>query len=346
MKRLFTILLAAFFAANLSAQIVDTVLFENFQAEVIPEFPIFPFGDDTTWINVDEDGLNPFDNNEDRRRWYDSAFFHFAEDSITGETNYCAASLSYMEGFAPGNRNWLITPPIQVTDENYTFHWKSAPFQLPRYMDGYLVLVSTTSNDLYAGVFTDTIFQAASMESSVGDGQSIAVEDFVFTRGYIHADSLRDQDYVVLWEPGDSTLMRGLLEPHSVSLAAYAGQQVYIAFLHNADDDYFLAIDDVLAVRTQTSSVNDLIIKDLRFVTYPNPASEWLNVMYRLPAAASVSLRVADMGGRTVSEAFVNTTLPAGEQQHNLSVRNLAPGAYSLVLQVDGQSLTKLFVKK
>lgn len=345
MKQLFTFLFIALITTSASAQVADTLLFENFQADKFPEWGTVPLGDDINWVTFDEDGLTPYDNNDAHRAWYRSVFFYNPTDSITGETNYCAASLSYMQGFAVGNRNWLITPPIHVTDENVTLHWKSAPFQLPRYLDGYLVLGGVGSNDLFNGAFQDTLFNAASMTEITGNSQSILISDFAFTPGYIHADGLTNEDYFDLWAPDDSTLLHAILEPHSVSLAQYAGQTVYFAFLHNSDDDYLLAIDDVLITSTQTSNANDLKIQDFRFVTYPNPVDNQLNVLYRLPEPATVSIRIVDMNGRNVLTSNTLQQL-AGEQQTNLNLGKLASGSYSLVLQVGDQVMTKLFLKK
>jgi len=341
MRITITCLALALCATISSAQVVDTILFENFQTDKFGEWGTVPLGDDATWVSFDEDGLPPYDGDDNHRAWYFSQFFYNAEDTLTGEVNYCAASHSYLEGFAIGNRNWLITPPIQVTNSNYTLHWKSAPFQLPRYMDGYVVMAAVGSNDLFSNVFTDTLFQAASMDAITGTGNSINLSNFTFTPGYIHADSLRNDDYVDLYAPGDSTLLRGILEQHSVSLGQYAGQTIYLAFLHNADDDYFMAVDDILVTRSQTSGAgNGLNEQDFRFVTYPNPVVNNLNVMYRLPEAAEVSVSVRDITGKTVIQQPAAWQL-AGEYQTDLNLTKLPSGTYTVSLQIGHSVLSK-----
>jgi Secretion system C-terminal sorting domain len=346
MKKLFTFLLFALISTISTAQVIDTILFENFQTDKFPEWGTVPLGNDTTWVTFDEDGLTPYDSDDNHRAWYHSTFFYNAEDTITGDINYCASSLSFMLGFLEGNRNWLITPPIHVNDANFTLHWKSAPFQLPRYLDGYLVLGNAGSNDIFNDQnFKDTLFQASSMLATVGNGSSVLIHNFSFTPGYIHADSLKNEDYFDLWEPGDSTLCHGILEPHSVSLAQYAGQTVYFAFLHNADDDYFLAIDDVLITKSSTSSANDLNGNDFRFVTYPNPVVGNLNVMYRLQEPAAVTLRVFDTAGKLMMTTGA-LAQQAGEQQSNLFLGKMPPGSYVLSLQVGEKVLTKVFQKQ
>lgn len=350
MKRLYASLFFALTFSLLHAQFVDTVFFENFQGidDPVPNWPLFPSGDDLTWVNNDADGLEPFTFDDVDRQWFSSEFFYDATDSVTGETNYVVASLSYMANFAVGNRNWLIMPPIQVIDDSYTLHWSSAPFQLPRYMDGYSVWASVDGNDLYgfSNPFTDLVFRAASMDAVVGEGESIDISNFTFTPGYFHADSLQDTTYVEPWTPGDTTLMHAYLEPHSVSLAAYAGETLYIAFLHDSDDDYYLALDDFLVTRNVASGAQDQAALDLRFRTYPNPVVDKLNVLYRLSAPARASLRLSDMGGRLLWEANSAGTQPAGEQSFNVPTARLAPGAYTITLTVGDAAVSRVFVKK
>lgn len=182
------------------------------------------------------------------------------------------------------------------------------------------------------------------MDAITGDGNSIALADFSFTPGYIHADSLEDNYYYRV--ASDSTLMYGYMEPHSVSLSAYNGQSIYIAFLHNSDDDYFFSIDDILVVSTTPSSTQSAEAIDFRFVTYPNPVANFLNVLYRLPETSPVSIRVTDMAGRVVATPVQNASMAAGEQQHNIDLRLLVRGTYAITLQVGDQLLTKMFVKK
>lgn len=345
LKFLLPVTLCLLISTAAQSQVVDTILFENFQEDHFPDWATYPAGDDQTWVNFDEDGLEPYDFNDEHRAWYWSDFFYNAEDTITGEINYCAASLSYMDGFLHGNRNWLITPPIHISNDQFTLHWKSAPFQLPRYMDGYLVLAAEGSNDIFSDAFRDTLFQAASMEDIVGDGSSVLLENYTFTPGYIHADSLRNDEYVDYWAPGDSSLLHGILEPHSVSLAQYAGKDIYLAFLHNSDDDYYFAIDDILVQKSNSSGVHNLNNTDFRFVTYPNPVATQLNVLYRLATQATVSLVVYDIQGKMILEIPAKAQ-QEGEHQVNLNLSRLTQGSYTLSLKIGEQVLSKIFVKK
>ena len=341
MKQLFTFLLSVFLSLQANSQVIDTILFENFQLDPFPAMGLVPLGDDTTWVNADEDGLDAVTQVDDDKRWTYAEFYFNALDSLTGETNYCASSYSYLNNSLPGNRNWLITPPIHVQDANYTFHWKSASYQMPRYLDGYLVMASEGSNDLYAGAFTDTLFQAASMVSITGNGQSLDISNFTFTDGYIHANGVTDTTYYI----PSTGIAYGRLEPHSVSLAQYTGKMIYLAFLHNSDDDNLLALDDILVTRSTASGTNDVAMADLRFVTFPNPVENILNVLYRLAVPTEVTLQVSDVQGRVLQNIALGR-LGAGEQQHDLNLRNLSTGRYVITLHAGETIVSRVFVKK
>lgn len=341
MKKFFTISLLTVLSFSLNAQIIDTVLFENFQNDPFPNLPSVPTGNDTTWVNCDEDGLAAITGEFTDQFWAFAEFYFNALDSITGETNYCASSYSYLEGSKPGNRNWLITPPIQVQDANYTLHWKSASYQMPRYLDGYLVLAAENTNNLFEGDFKDTLFQAASMVAITGDGESINVSNFEFTDGYIHANNVTDHTYYL-----DGTgIAYGLLEPHSVSLSQYSGKTIYLAFLHNSDDDNLLALDDILVTRTATSGTFEANLADLRFVTFPNPVENFINVMFRLQQPTDVALKITDVLGHEIQNINLGR-LAAGEQQQDLNLRNLPAGQYFVSIQAGETMAARSFIKK
>jgi Secretion system C-terminal sorting domain/Cleaved Adhesin Domain len=340
MKKMLSLLLFCTATMLVVAQsAADTLLFENFQDNKFPQWGTAPVGNDVNWVYYDQDGLQPFDKLPEHRSWYHSIAFYDPNTAGSIETNYCAASFSWMAGFAPGNRNWLITPPLHVSDNNLVLHWKSASHQLPHYMDGYLVLVATDSNLPQA--FTDTLFQAASMTGFTGSTISANVADFTFTPGVLHQNGA----YTAPWDVDDATVLRGLLEPHSVSLSAYAGKTIYLAFLHNSDDDYMLALDDVLVTNAAATTATGAAAADaFRFVTYPNPAAHQLNVMYRLAQPALVNMRVTDTQGKVVLQSN-RLQQQAGEQQTSLPIAALPAGSYHLSLQIGDQVLTKAFVK-
>jgi hypothetical protein len=348
---LITLLLA--FTVSLSAQTgtVDTVLWQDFETDPTPDWQLYPLGDDTIWVNYDADGLTPDGGLEEQKQWFWGPFFSSFIDTLSGDTiaTNCLRSKSWMAGFAEGNRNWFITPPIQLMNNTYTLSWQSAPLQGPRYADGYSVWISTTSNDVISepNPFTTRVYQEAQMVSfPSGQGGTIDPSIFTFSPGYIHADTFSNWEYQGLFTDGDSTLLTGFLQPHSVSLSAFAGQKIYIAFLHDADDDNQLAIDDILVSRTSTVGTADPLESSVRFFTYPNPVDNHLNVLYRLEQASDVSMMITDVSGRVVSTPLNRSNQPAGEYNHTLMLGQLAKGAYTVTLNVNGRSFSRNVVKR
>jgi hypothetical protein len=345
MTKIYTLFAGLLLACSLHAQTQDTLLIENFNWEDYDhtvDWSTIPFGDDQTFVNFDEDGFTPDGGDAIQFRWYWTDAF-FAPDTIP---NGVLASKSWMEGFLPGNRNWFIFPPVTIPDSTYTLSWKSAPRQLLRYMDGYTVLGAEGTNDIFSNAFTDTLFRAAQMIDIVGDGDIQTVDNFTFSEGYIHADGATKAEYLAL-DPNDPNLYVGYLEPHTVSLSAYAGKTMYFAILHDSDDDNLLMIDDILVVGgASATGTNAPNTADFRFTTYPNPIENNLNVLFRLPQAAAVSLQVSDMTGKIVRRDLQSEQLQAGEHQRDLRLGDLPKGAYNVTLVIGEQSLSKVLVKK
>lgn len=343
MTKIYTLFAGLLLACSLHAQTQDTLLYENFNWEDYDhtiDWSTIPFGDDQTFVNFDADGFTPNGGQDIQKTWYLSDVFN-APDTFP---NLVLASLSWMDGSLPGNRNWFILPPLTIPDSTYTLSWKSAPFQLLRYMDGYSVLAAVGSNDIFADVFTDTLFRAAQMIDIVGDETIQTLDNYTFSEGYIHADGLLKTEY---YNADDPTLYAGYLEPHTVSLSAYAGKTMYFAIVHDSDDDNLLMIDDILVVGgTNVTGTNAPSTANFRFTTYPNPIENNLNVLFRLPQAATVSLQVGDMNGKIVRRDLQFEQLQAGEHQRDLRLGDLPKGSYTVTLVIGEQSLSKVLVKK
>jgi len=339
MKNLFFFLLISFISNFCSAQ-VDTVLFEDFQENPFFDIALEFTGNDTDWVNYDEDGLPTILGSSNSLQWYGGDAFVNAFDSITGITEHVALSLSYLEDFLPGNRNWLILPPLDITDDSYMLHWESAPSQMPRYMDGYEVLLSTTGNNVNTD-FSESLFKAASMDGITGDSQSTDYSNFTFTEGYLHADGGTDSTYIF---PG-ITVNTGLLEPHSVDLSGYSGQTVYLAFLHNSDDDNIIAIDDILVTRSMASGSEDLVEDKFRIECYPNPVISSMNLSYRIQSNKEVQIQITDMNGRNLVQKHLGT-VPPGVYVENIDLATLPAGAYQVILIIDKVHHQTNIVKK
>lgn len=323
----------------------DTLFFLNFQTDPSATMADFPDAGitDSMWVNFDEDGLPAASS-------YPSDYFFDLDwgspDSIPAtDSNFVFISRSWLVDFDTSSSNWLISPAMNIVDDQATLHWKSATYQGPRYMDGYSVKILTGSQD----IFTETpveVFRAAEMTEIIGNSGSVDQSNFLFSPGYIHADGYTDTTYFI---PADTALGEnihiGLLEPHSLSLDGYAGQTVFVAWHHDSSDDNLLMIDDLLLLGNAVSGTNDPVLADLRFVTYPNPVENFLNVMFRLEKPANVQLEIVSQDGKTVAAKPVKKAV-TGDFTEQFDLRNLASGMYTVILTVDNQRFTKNMFRK
>jgi hypothetical protein len=331
---------------------MDTLLSEDFQDLVLdPEPVIFPEGSNDTWVNWDADAL-PAAQSRDGDWFLDVDQYQLeVSDSIAPtDTNFVFGSSSWLEGFEPGNRNWLITPPITIVDDQATFHWQSASFQGPRYHDGCSILVSTGEN--FESSFTDTLYRTAQMIEPLPAGASdveinaFNVDSFFFAPAgaYVQADRYTNDAFFLA--DTASALYLGRLEPFSVSLADYAGQTIYIAIVHDSDDDNLIFIDDLLVLGTDPlTTVDEPSPSGIRLVTYPNPATNFLNVLFRLDEAAAVTLEAFDIQGQRV-KSLQPQQLPIGEQTMRLNVSQLPSGTYNIVLTINDVRYVRPIVKQ
>lgn len=306
----------------------DTLLYENFDVDPTGTYLPFNSGNDQDWVNFDADGLP--DANNRPQEWFWSPGGFADADSSDG----CLFSSSWLQGFLPGNRNWLMTPPIQIADASAVLSWTSAPRQTPLYVDGYSVLISTTDN--IEANFTDVAFQASQYLS--GSGNSFS--GYTFSPGFVHGE---DGTYTQFDASADSSRLIGVQRPFSVSLAQYAGQTIYIAFLHDADDDNLISLDDILITGTLTS-VNE-IDGELSVSVYPNPAADKIELSYYLPRAAAVIADIYDVKGSKVMSVRRGMQL-GGQQKLTIDVSSLSEGLYNVVLNLNGKTVESKFVKQ
>jgi hypothetical protein len=334
------------FSMTLGAQ-NDTLFFMDFQIDPSAAMAIYPEPGvtDTMWVNFDEDA-------KPAQASFPSNFFLDLDwnspDTIAAtDSSFVFVSRSWLADGDTISSNWLISPAMQIVDDKATLHWKSAPFQGPRYVDGYAVKILVGSQDFYsATTMVETVFRAAEMTGILGESSSLDVDSFTFSPGYIHANGYTLTDYFV---PADTSAgddyHLGILEPHSLSLADYAGKTIYVAWHHDSADDNLLMIDDLLLLgTTPLSGTADISGQDLRFVTYPNPVVNFVNVMFRLPEPADVQLEIyAKDGKRMAAKAPFKSV--SGEMNEQFDLRSFPSGAYTLVLTIGNQRFTKNLVK-
>ena len=303
----------------------DTLLYENFDVDPTASYLPFNSGNDLTWVNFDADALA--DANGRPQDWFWSEGGFADVDTSDG----CLFSSSWLAGFLPGNRNWLMTPPIYIADASAVLSWKSASRQTPLYLDGYSVLISTTDN--IETSFTDVAFQAG--QYLTGTGGNFA--NYTFSPGFVHG-----QDGTYIQFDTDSSRWIGEQRPFSVNLAQYAGQTIYIAFLHDADDDNLISIDDILITGTLTS-VNEPQ-DPLMLSVYPNPASDKVELSYYLNQSTQVYADIFDSKGSKVKSVTKGLQL-GGAQKMTIDVADLPSGLYNVVLYMNNRNIETKFVK-
>jgi hypothetical protein len=325
--RLFTLILTA--AVSQAVAQGDTLLFEDFTVDPTANYLPVNSGNDLVWVNYDVDGLADANGRPQEWFWSDGGFA--SVDSVDA----CLFSSSWLAGFLPGNRNWLITPPLNIVDATAVLSWASAPRQTPLYVDGYSILVSTTDN--IESSFTTTLFQAGQYETGSGNDFSA----YTFSPGFVHG---QDGTYIEFDPAADSSRFIGVLRPFSESLAQFSGQTIYIAFVHDSDDDNLMALDDILVTGTLSTGISE-ISQGLEMGISPNPAADKIELAYALSSTSSVRATVYDITGKAVKTTG-NVMQMAGNQRLAINISDLAAGTYSVVLETKESKLTNTFVKQ
>jgi len=324
MKQTYLSLLAALFLIQFAFAQNDTLLWEDFEAETIDYIQNdYPDGNPNlypTWLNFDVDGGGDGSGSTIERadEWFLS--FGFAD---VDTANTVLASNSWLQGSVDGAENWLISPRVHIQDNLANLYWKSAPFQLPRYIDGYQVLVSNTDN--LETSFTDTLAVFAEFDGNL----TTDIEDtltYVFTDGIMHTD--------IQVDTVDRTRHTGVLQQWEASLTAYQGQDIFIAFRHKSDDDNLLSIDDILVLGTGSVGITEAT-NEFSFSTYPNPVGSNNNVTldYELKTRANVSYSILSIDGKVLQEESGHVQL-AGSHRSTLDVSSLSAGTYLIQLNV------------
>lgn len=347
MKTFFSFVFLLGVSARLIGQIYfsvpDTLLAQNFQLDPSDEMLSFPTGNDISWVNYNQDGgpttcaqnfgQTPGD-------WY------WESDLGTNEPTENSAFTSCSFRFSPPiqNQNWLITPPVFITDNTYSLSWKSLTVQGPFFVDGYKVLISNGSND--PDSFTAVLFTASQMltfnqhPDSIG---SLNLINYTFSPGYLHAGGFTNTDYFFIDSldvAGElKPYFHGRFEPHCVSLAQYANQTVYIAFLHDSYDDFTLQIDDIAVTNTSCPVIgaSNPAAGVLHYVVQPNPARDFAQVSWSLQTQEPVCLSLLTVAGAVVWQQNFQAS-PA-----RVDLREQAAGVYFVRLQTaDGQATRRL----
>ncbi len=325
--------------AQTERQAPDTLLQHTFEGILDPADTMLtePTGDDQHWVNYDQDKLIGYcvSNGLTPKGWYWESDLGFNDPTMAN--NDAFTSCSWLDSNSPQSRNWLITSPVYIPDDTYWLCWRSLSYYGPDIMDGYQVLASTSTN--LTAAFTDTLFSAAQTTYAYQSG-SLFLTDYEFSEGYIHANGYTDTNYFFKDSEATGMFYHGKLEPHSKSLAAYAGQTVYLAFLHDSYNDYQLQIDDILVTNTFVSANNPSNF--LYFNILPNPVQDFAFLNWESPTPQEGNLSVVDQSGKIVFEKQFNTRT---QGQFYLDLQGYSQGIYYCKLETATGQATRLLVK-
>jgi len=317
----------------------DTLLQHSFEGLLDPADTMLnqPTGDDVHWVNYDQDNKTGLcvSNGVTPKGWYWESDLGFIDPNMSN--NDAFTSCSYLQSSNPQNRNWLITSPVYIPDSTYWLCWRSLSYYGPDFMDGYRVLVSTSSN--LPAAFNDTLFSAAQTIVSPQNG-SLDLNDYTFSNGYIHANGYTDTDYFFVDTEPQGNFYHGKLEPHSVKLANYSEQYIYIAFLHDSYDDFQLQVDDILVTNTKVSASN--LSNFLYFNILPNPVHDFAFLNWKAQTPEAGRLSVVNQSGKIVYKKDFSSR---AEGQIHVDMQGFPAGIYYCKLETANGQMTKMLVK-
>lgn len=319
----------------------DTLIKERFETDPTEFMLPNPTGNDLDWVNydVDQETALCVNGSFTPLGWYWEGDLSVADPNQTDNNAYTSCSFLDLPPDESHNRNWLIISPIFIPDTSYWLSWRSLAFQGPMFVDGYKVLVSKASNKPDTGDFLDTIFTAAQMVSALDLG-SLNTDDYVYSEGYIHADGYTDTNYYFTgYTQTGLPFYRGRLEPHVASLKNYAEQMIYIAFLHDSDDDNLIQLDDIIVSGAETMAAQSLE-NVLFFNVLPNPVRSAAYFSWKLKFPQKGRLVVTDNAGQLVAQQTFNSR---AEGQIFFETHYWTPGIYYCTLETaSGRATTKL----
>ncbi|MBC7863368.1 MAG: T9SS type A sorting domain-containing protein [Bacteroidia bacterium] len=336
-KSLLLLSSTAFLFCNQVSSQNDTLLWADFETDpsAFINTTVPPSNStDLSWYNADGDGLADGSGQSRPLEWFWSAGF-----ATVDTANGVMASSSWTNT-STATENWLITKSLVITDALANLSWKSAPFQTPRYLDGYLVLVSTATNDF--ADFTDTLFTAAEYQSLNNASLPNVYASYSFSSGFVHG---QDSTYTEVDAAApDSSRLAGVLRPFSASLAAYAGQNIFIAFVHKSVDDNLICVDDILVMGTNNVGIKEQL-SGINFNLYPNPATDKLNISFDLENSSEISVSLFDLLGKKVYAQTLGK-LANGNHKQSIDVTGFSSGMYQVQLTTSkGVVNSKLQVK-
>lgn len=216
------------------------------------------------WTLYDVDGAT---NNANVQGLFGTTSSWIATASVNDATDSVALSTSWLTP-AGATDDWMITPMITGVNANGELSWgENAPDAA--YPDGYTVYICT----------------------SIAGGTP-ATTDFTGGSG------------AVLFTIPAAAGQAGTWVTNNVSLAAYAGQNIWLAWRNNSTDQFILEIDDIIVENVVAS--DDLAMDSI--------VAEYTSIPLTQISAMPLEGRIANVGTNNVTDAVmtVNVYFNAG----------------------------------
>ncbi len=177
------------------------------------------------------------------------------EDFSFNVIDSCAFSTSWYSPAGAAD-DWMWTPLIGPLPANAVLKWNALTYD-PLYQDGYEVRIMTSAGGPPTG----------------GTG---AIGNQVTNSTVLYSNAAEQSSWVA----------------RQVSLAAYAGQSVYIAFRNISNDKFLLLIDDV--------SVEVVNNHDAQLLSFTSP-SEYSKIPIQQASPVSFAARIRNNGDRSIT---------------------------------------------
>ena len=213
--------------------------------------------------------------------------------ALAPNTDTFAVSTSWTTSSGATVDRWLITPPVSITVANTILAWDAEAVD-PSYPDGYEVWVSAAAG-ANAGTVLTTDFTAIPANKVY----SIAAET----------------------NPGNWV-------GHGITLSAFAGQTVRIAFRNHSTDMFKLYLDNILVLANPPAAE----VAATSIVNVPK---------YALIGTHSISTVMTSHGGPTVATATLQYSVDGGTAVSQTFSPNIGySGSYTAVFTTPTASLT------
>lgn len=185
--------------------------------------------------------------------------------------------------------------------------------------DDYMIspAITLTSNNYL-------FFDALALDPNFRDGYEVRISTTVPTVAGVLANP------ALLTVPQENS---GTYNPRRINLSAYAGQTVHLAWRNNSNDDYILAVNDIVV---REVIANDAGLEDINiaasYVNGSNVSVTGTIVNAGLNALTSVNVNWSTDGGTTVNTTALTTSVASFATStftHSMTIPAVNPGTFT-----------------